>query len=748
MKRTRFVAIDRSFRSAVWGGALVALLLAAGSTVFADVEPEHRNRNRSDFGLFSGPTAVLDANQWQCGIDNRGQVCTDVFGSPTAGGGNWPVGTPNAYIFNTGLQIAGIMGDDGGPWAQDTVGGYFFDATGGQRQGSPLGEIYSSLDPEDAADWPADAVVNDPDLFNEVLLGRDFASQQDSWVQYWEGDPVNLQNRKHPMGIAVTQRSLAWNYPAGNESVIYFIYTFRNATGDSEFQRLNELQFFGGDNALPDGGITLNQVYAAFGTDMDVTSVSTTNFSTAILPFDLGLSYHGAFDATGEFVYPPDIFFPPFFTQAPGLVGIKYLRSPISPTTGEEVGLTLFSTTIRQVLGALPDPVGDDQLWRYLSGRLDPALGDTPCDIPAETPLSRSVCFIFQQAADTRFYQASGPFELAPDDEATIVVAYIAAPVVQSMPDGTPSGIIANSADINANPPGIPSFHPRSPATPITGAWASNRGCDATGSSCTLVVSPTDNVIKPIERGAGWFEYNGPPPASPLESPDNKIPVLDPVTGERNVILVPGSLLGRALVAQTIFDNKFLLGFAPDAPPFQLIEGNESVTITWQPTDSELTGDPFYEVASDSTSALYNPNYRQFDVEGYRILRGTEAGVLTPIAQFDYEDTRYRDYTCETVAPADDAGVLAINQAGDTVPVFGFASGEICPYSFPDNGLEKRIRIQTLTQSGLIFNNGKQGGVPGGGVVRTQDLAAVDVMASTRSRTPGSRSLGPTTEPR
>jgi hypothetical protein len=496
MKRTRFVAIDRRFRSAVWGGALVALLLAAGSTVFADVEPENKNRNRSDFGLFSGPTAVLDGNQWQCGIDNRGQVCTDVFGSPTAGGGNWPVGTPNAYIFNTGLQIAGIMAADGGPWAQDTVGGFFFDATGGQRQGSSLTEVFNSLDPDDAADWPAEAVVNDPDLFNPVLLGRDFASQQDSWVQYWEGDPVNLQNRKHPMGIAVTQRSLAWNFPAGNESIIYFIYTFRNATADSEFQRLNEIQFFGGEDALPNGGITLEEVYAAFGTDMDVTSVSTTNFSTAVLPFDIGLSYHGAFDATGEFVYPPEIFFPPFFTQAPGLVGIKYLRSPISPTTGEEVGLTLFSNTIRQVPGALPDPVGDDQLWRYLSGNLDPSLGDTPCSIPSETPLSRSLCFIFQQAADTRFYQASGPFVLGPDDEATIVVAYIAAPVVSQMPDGSPSGIIANSADINANPPGTPSFHPRSPSTAPSAVWGSNRGCDVNGQNCTEVISPVDNVIK------------------------------------------------------------------------------------------------------------------------------------------------------------------------------------------------------------------------------------------------------------
>jgi hypothetical protein len=68
-----------------------------------------------------------------------------------------------------------------------------------------------------------------------------------------------------------------------------------------------------------------------------------------------------------------------------------------------------------------------------------------------------------------------------------------------------------------------------------------------------------------------------------------------------------------------------------------------------------------------------------------------------------------------------------VDQAGDTVAVIGYASGEICPFGTDDNPdfIVRDIRTQTLSTAGLIFNNGTDGGVPGGGVVRTQDLSAV-----------------------
>jgi hypothetical protein len=131
-------------------------------------------------------------------------------------------------------------------------------------------------------------------------------------------------------------------------------------------------------------------------------------------------------------------------------------------------------------------------------------------------------------------------------------------------------------------------------------------------------------------------------------------------------------------------------------------------------------GDPFFEVAGDPESALYNPNYRQFDVEGYRIWRGTARGQLELITQFDFADTRYNDYTCETVHPDEDVGAQAVSpETGNLVPVIGYAAGEICPFD-QDNPLVRDI------DGSLVFNNGGPGGAPGAGVSRMPTSATVD----------------------
>src|SRR5207245_11731466 len=140
-------------------------------------------------------------------------------GSPVGGGGFWPKGTPDQYIFNSGLQIAGVIPDTaaGGngavQWAGDTVGAFFFDARGDQGAGEGLTLAYSRLDPNDVAAWPNGAKVRNPAdptqaLYNPVLVGQDAISQGDVWMRYWEGKPVFAKGRTHHMGIAVDERRL------------------------------------------------------------------------------------------------------------------------------------------------------------------------------------------------------------------------------------------------------------------------------------------------------------------------------------------------------------------------------------------------------------------------------------------------------------------------------------------------------------------------------------------------------------
>ena len=87
---------------------------------------------------------------------------------------------------------------------------------------------------------------------------------------------------------------MAWNFPAGNEDILYFIYTFYNITSldpadyaavrpslqpllleqAQKFHALNTAKF--GIN-LPEGGYAINDLFAAFMADMDVASATTTS---------------------------------------------------------------------------------------------------------------------------------------------------------------------------------------------------------------------------------------------------------------------------------------------------------------------------------------------------------------------------------------------------------------------------------------------------------------------------------------
>src|SRR5438128_1117592 len=131
-----------------------ALLVAfAGATLGASVAAAKPTRPRAS-RLFASAGYLFQVNQQVCGVDNIGEICVAFAGSPVGGGGFWPKGTPDQYIFNSGLQIAGIVSRTAGfAWAGDTSGAFFFDARGDQLMGNPLSLIFSRLVPQDVAAW-------------------------------------------------------------------------------------------------------------------------------------------------------------------------------------------------------------------------------------------------------------------------------------------------------------------------------------------------------------------------------------------------------------------------------------------------------------------------------------------------------------------------------------------------------------------------------------------------------------------
>jgi hypothetical protein len=624
-------------RKVLWAG-LVALALSAAVSGVATAKPKP-GKPSSGFRLFARSLGALTINRIYCGLSASGEVCVDSTNSSTIGGGFWPKGTPDQYVFNSGIQVAGIVDPAAGfAWAGDTTGGQLFNPRG-DNHGESIEPIYNMSNPADFA-FVADTTagcnevcraakvpVGDPSetLYNPLLRGRPSASQGDVWFVSWEGNPSFSAGRKHPLGILVEQRGLGWNFPAGNNDILYFVYTFYNVTAKdpavyatirpgmqkivadagAKFQQLNEQRF--GLN-IPDGGYTITNMFAAFGIDADVSNAGS-NYASVNVPFALGYIYESKFEGSTGWQFDPAIFGPPFFSGA-GFVGVKYLKSPINPVTGTEVGLTLYSNTINQ--GAFDDASNQTQLWRYLSGNISTAAGDAACNTGNQ--LVTHICYVNNNTpADMRFFQSSGPLTLAPGGFGSVVVAYVFAP----------PRAVGNCTG------------------PATCGGGDQKPGDATRLSSVSALAAGANKVDSVAGYNGFTDING-----------------DGVVQQDEIKVVPGSLYGKALTAQAVFNNRFLLPFAPDPPNFFVVPGNNQVTVLWQPSASETTGDPFFAVASQPMvvpegggppviNPLFDPNYRQLDVEGYRVYRGRvdSPNALQMIAQFDYSGTIISDFT-------------------------------------------------------------------------------------------------------
>ena len=222
-------------RSSRWAAAgLLALALGALAPSSAEAKPQPGARR--GFRLLARTLGAMTVNRVYLGLDsNFGNIGVDSTGSSTIGGGFWPRGTPNQFVFNSGLQIAGKIENPGGDWNGDRAGAFFFDPKGTTQHGEEIQPIYNFNDPGDAAAWPAAAIVAEnpgavAPTYNPALLGLQSASQGDIWFMTWDGNPTLIAGRQHPLGVVVESRGLGWNYPVGNEDIAYFIFTFYNIT--------------------------------------------------------------------------------------------------------------------------------------------------------------------------------------------------------------------------------------------------------------------------------------------------------------------------------------------------------------------------------------------------------------------------------------------------------------------------------------------------------------------------------------
>jgi len=591
-------------------GRGIRSLAGLGALALAPISRTTPPQPSRGFHLFTRIHAALRTNNVSCLVRSDGHVCAD--SGSTRGGGFWPRGTVNQYLFASGLQMAGIIGPDGAAWAGDTTGAIFLAIGGVTEHGSAFSPMYDSRESADAASWPSYATIEGTP-YHATVLGQPAASEQDLYWLMWESDTAasGIRARPHPLGVLVEGRALAWKHPAGNDDVVYFVYTFYNITAHDAATyagarpsirpvlldagiRFHQAAQTAYGITLPAAGYTIIDFAVGIASDPDVAYVGL-NYVSVNLPLGIDLAWEQLFSYATGWTLEPIYHSDPFFAGA-GFVGSKFLATPSGPPI-----IAMYSNL--DVGGAFGIAQNTSQLFRFLTGRFDPTV-DSPCNNTAP-----NICYINNTAPrDAKDYQAALPITLGPGGAVSLVVAEVfAAPVAD--PACVPP------CDIK---PGDPGLH----GDPLRMAGGVNT----------------------VDRLAGYLGFT--------DADGNG------AVDQYEYLTVPRSLYGKAQVAQAFYDHQFLVPQAPAAPDFFLVPGDDHVTVLWRPSPTEETGDPYFAAASGATTIppggtaptpnpLYDPNFRQFDVEGYRVYRARvdDPGAMEMLAQFDYTGTAIHDFS-------------------------------------------------------------------------------------------------------
>ena len=634
--RNRFGRALAIFGAAsLWAGALQA------QSSLEKYEELQARRSAFDVGsvnLFGAGDAdfTLNVNNWLCGLRSDGSICTNTFGSTTGGGGFWPIGTTNQYVFLAGLQIAARDPVD----PSGFVAAHCFNVSATNAQCGALDGIYHSDAPDDIANWPATCQLANPqtgELVNSL-------SQLDTCTRYWDGNPSFTVPGGHPMGIEIVQHSLTFTLE-GFKDMLFFILKIKNISNTDLFRNANP------SLSVPADGWTLEDVYLAVGHDADVSSDELDENFGSFVPFlndsvalNIGTIWLGDFEAED---------FEPYaqcgFCSVPGFVGTTFLRSPynntgdtiVTNTAGvvrvvppieqetlvelrelaafgdlaaqdslriHEIGQSFGSLTTRG--GTFPDPTDAAQSWRYYSGNLNAAEQSQVAGAPP------GFGFVDQPSvADTRYFHATGPFDLPPGDSVEVVVGLVGGAPVLNVPGFTPGTLI---------PHGVP--------------------------------GDTARIIEKIMgRGVENTAYP--------------------------------SLFKQVLDARNLFDNNFLLPSPPPAPTVTAIPGDMQTFLTWS-SDPVDARDPFADIADNFG---LGDVFEEFDFQGFRVYRKVRASdPWSLIAQYDLKDGLGSVITTTDSVQVVDSSFLTVraDTADFCVPILPELVGQEPAACLQDTGLQ------------------------------------------------------------
>ncbi|MFQ5905150.1 MAG: hypothetical protein ACE5JA_01115, partial [bacterium] len=239
----------------------------------------------------------------------------------------------------------------------------------------PEDRLYFSSNASDLANWP------DLDSLGQPIVIGD----EDTWSIFNGHDPAVQGAGEKPLPVTVTRHSFAWNNPL-TADMIFFLYTITNN----------------------DTTVTLTDMYMGIGSDLDVGDAD-----NDLVGLDAGRSLGYTFTPVQEAGWdaPPPYYIGYRMLQAPKASDTVYVgQDPANPDTiiypGEHLVLTAFKKFTRNV-----DANNDVQRFLVMAGYdFNYTYG----------PFSDS---LDTEPSDKRMCMSAGPFELAPGEVDTLLIA-------------------------------------------------------------------------------------------------------------------------------------------------------------------------------------------------------------------------------------------------------------------------------------------------------------------------------------
>ncbi|MCK4575951.1 hypothetical protein KAU34_06055, partial [candidate division WOR-3 bacterium] len=287
----------------------------------------------------------IEINQVETYMNNYGQ-----YGQSPAGASGcwWPKGSANAYIFGSGLWVAGVLGTDSivvngyntvgwgaefmpGPWEHNQD--HLIDP-----QSHPEDRLYVSTNPEDFAVWP---LVDSAG--KKIVIG-----DQDTWCLFNSHEKTRqVLPDTVTLPLTVTRHTFAWNRGL-LENMLFFEYIIENT-----------------DTAGTD---TIRLMYVGIGCDMDIGNAEDDLVGLERLGGQWSLGY--TLSPTQEAGWDA---LPPYY------IGYRFLQGPVADDTvrvgqdpmnpdtiilpGERIPLTAFKKFTRDV-----DAENDHERYLCMAG--------------------------------------------------------------------------------------------------------------------------------------------------------------------------------------------------------------------------------------------------------------------------------------------------------------------------------------------------------------------------------------------